>query len=265
MNFYKLDKKTGKWDYKLTKSGIPKKVEKSDSIPPSFLDLQLPLDSFPELKNKNVIGWKTVYPISKMENSLLNKSDNMYTLSKTTETNYNLKVTNGRIIKNFLVTPFTIQDAKNQSKVVEHKILKNYLSLLEFQNKMEKKPFVRTVSIQGFGVYNWDIINKSNRIKVFAKVTLPKNISKKKINYFLITPEDKTLVRYEENTLNMFGLPKNKSCFIAILPDNSLYVCNSKKFQNLKVIKNTVYIDLVKSDINISTSSDLTASLKSLF
>jgi hypothetical protein len=265
MNFYALNEDNGVWDYKDTKKGEKKKVlESNDKC--VFLDIQLPLDSFPELKDQTVIGWKTVNNLTQQEKTYIKNGYNSFSLSKETDSsNYNLEVTNKKIAKSFPVKPYTYSDAKQESKQVEEAVKEDYTKLLEVQNNMEKRPVTRSISIQGFGIYNWDIVSKSSRVPMFANVIFPAEVHKNSIAYFLITPDDKTIVRYDESSLNLFSLPNKKSCFIAILPDNTLYTCNAHNFKNALKRDNKISIELEESDISLHSNDDLTESLKSLF
>lgn len=266
MNFYELDTNKGTWKYETTKtSEIKKQTLNNQTSELSILDIQLNTDSFPSLKNQNIIGWKTKSNLSNQQRRMIKNSDSQQLKLLANEA-YEIVFARNKKEFSVEVEPYLMEDVMKNSKTVEKEIEGDYQNLLEVQNEMEKAICTRSINIKGFGTYNWDICNKIDREKVIAKVNFPFDMPKNNISYYLITPKDNSLVRYSSSELINFSYnPKSENCLVAILPDNSLFCCNAKQFKRTQKTNNTLEFELEKSDIELNDQGDLSSALKELF
>ena len=66
-NFYDLDEETGDWSYQTTKNGeVVEEIEPTvEKVECAIIEAQLSLKDYPELQDKDLIGWKTTTELSK--------------------------------------------------------------------------------------------------------------------------------------------------------------------------------------------------------
>lgn len=270
MNFYQLDEKSGKWDYQTTK--VAEKIETSvDPIEEkkddyTIFDVSLKTDQFPELANKTIVGWKTIQPISKKDKRKVYRNNNQCSLTKANDgKNYNLNLVSNSDILTVLVEPYFLEDALKNTSKIDKEIQKDYKKLLAYQDKMEKRQTKRSISIKGFGTYNWDICHQADRIQIVAQVEIENGMDLKYASIFLLTPEDNCIVKYGTEDLNQFSYnPTKKNCLIAIMPDNSVYSCTRNEFNEVKKARDKFKFKLINSGVTLKEGNDLTECLKDL-
>lgn len=270
MNFYELDKKNGDWNYETTKKATP--IEQKDSVKPeesyTIIDVSVNTDQFPELTNKSIVGWKTTQILTTKEKKILNRNDNKCSLTSSEKTNnYTLNViSKNNLITSVSVTPYLFEDAMKKTSKLNQDIQSDYIKLLAYQNKMEKRQNLRSICIKGFGTFNWDICHQANRQQIVASLNLPRKIDFNYVSLFLITPQDNCIVKYGLNDLKNFSFnPSLKNCIIAILPDNSIYVSEEEDFKKINKSSKSYEFELVNSNIKLNEGGDLTNCLKDLF
>lgn len=270
MNFYQLDEKSGKWDYQTTKvaekieaKGEPIKEEKEDY---TIFDVSLKTDPFPELANKTIVGWKSIQPISKKDKRKVYRNNNKCSLTKANDgKNYNLNLVSNSDILTVLVEPYFLEDALKNTSKIDKEIQKDYKKLLAYQDKMEKRITKRSISIKGFGTYNWDICHQADRVQIVAQVEIDNGMDLKYASIFLLTPEDNCIVKYGTEDLNQFSYnPTKKNCLIAIMPDNSVYSCTRNEFNEVKKARDKFKFKLINSGVTLKEGNDLTECLKDL-
>jgi len=112
------------------------------------------------------------------------------------------------------------------------------LALVQFQTKKTEiakksedlqKPYIRSVSIAGFGTYNYDYIH---RVDAPAQVMADFNFEghnevKDDALVVLVYEDENYVVNYRKPTWSAFGIDtRAKAKLIAILPGNQIAVCN---------------------------------------
>ena len=270
MNFYQLDEKSGKWDYQTTK--VAEKIEANKDTTENnkndytIFDVSLKTDPFPELANKTIVGWKTIQPISKNDKRKVYRNNNKCSLTKANDgKNYNLNLVSNSDILTILVEPYFIEDALKNTSKIDKEIQKDYKKLLAYQDKMEKRQTKRSISIKGFGTYNWDICHQADRIQIDAQVEIENGMNLKYASIFLLTPEDNCIVKYETEDLNHFSYnPSKNNCLIAIMPDNSVYSCMRNEFNEVNKARDKFKFKLINSGVILKEGNDLTECLKDL-
>lgn len=101
-----------------------------------------------------------------------------------------------------------------------------------------QEDLLRSFNVNSFGIYNWDIWKNGSRRrckvaprfdmlaqKVFSKT------GKGNIQYFLISDNSRSVVRYNEGSLDKFSYnPNEKNMILAILPNGQAALANNKAF-----------------------------------
>ena len=275
MNFYELEEKTGKWDYKMTKTAIPEKettkvvpeVEKNDF---SIIEVNnLNTDNFSELKNKTILGWKTNKKISKKEERFLSESIISSELAKTSsKNNYTLAVNVNGTVKSWNVSPYTMEEAIENTNKLSGIVQKEQTELLEFQRKILENKITRSVSIAGFGVFNWDCASKLLNCKhLIAQFKFPNELKQEFVSIFIISPDENRIVSVSKSYGNKIAFnPSKRNCIIAILPTNKILFFNNKDFEKVKNIQNngTYAFKLKDSEIFLNSGEDLQKYLNEL-
>jgi hypothetical protein len=97
---------------------------------------------------------------------------------------------------------------------------------------------VRSFQVNNFGIYNWDIWKNDNRRRcvmapkfdLLAQKAFEKTGSKN-VQYFLITNQYRSVVRYSEGNLDKFSYnPAEKNTLLAILPNGQAAVVKNNAF-----------------------------------
>jgi hypothetical protein len=264
LNFYKLDTVSGKWDYKTSKRG--KIIQSNNESSTTFLEIKIKTDSFPELKGKNILLWKTDDKLSDEELILL-KSNRAIAkiIKKISEKDYEVQIRTKNYDKLFKLSPVTVDDLSQISEKQHSKIKTIYKKLLAIQDKAEKRHVDRTISINGFGIFNWDVVLKQKDPIASAKFDFPSTISKKRINIFQIIPESNAIIKISPDN-SQVTLSKQKTFIVAVMPNDYIYVCNALKFNELKCNyneENPLNIKMDKTNILPDSNLDLTTALRS--
>ncbi len=92
---------------------------------------------------------------------------------------------------------------------------------------------IRSFSIAGFGIYNYDRLQKEpDAIEVLADFEVENNDA---IDWVLYLPEDgKTIIKYPKSSWDkVVLLPNNKARFLSILPDKRLVLYSVEEYQAL--------------------------------
>ena len=264
LNFYKLDTVSGKWDYKTSKRG--KTIQSNDENSTTFLEIKIKTDSFPELKGKNILLWKTDDQLTNEELILL-KSNRVIAkiITKISEKDYEVQIRTKNYDKLFKLSPVSVDDLNQISEKQHSKIKTIYKKLLAIQDKAEKRHVDRTISINGFGIFNWDVVLKQKDPIASAKFDFPSTISKKRINIFQIIPESNAIIKISLDNPQV-TLCNQKTFIVAVMPNDYIYVCNASKFNELKSNynkDNPVNIKMEKTNILPDSNLDLTTALRS--
>lgn len=270
MNFYKLDEKKGDWAYKTTKKSTPiatPKIESKQNNQYSIIDAEVNIDNFPELKNKQIVGWKTNTRISKKEKKILNEKSASCTLIKT-EDQYSINIDYHGAIKLIEVEPYLMETALADTKSLEKVIKDETDELLAFQEKVANGSVIRSIEIKGFGTYNWDrMLHRTDIQTLVSKFDFPDQVNPKFVSVFLVSPDENSIIRCntEDDSKLLFD-PKKRNFLVAIMPDNSLVSFNSQDFESANhAPKNSSFnFKLKKTGITLSSGNDLLGYLKEL-
>ncbi|NRA11547.1 MAG: hypothetical protein HRT57_06305, partial [Crocinitomicaceae bacterium] len=202
-NFYVLDEETGDWAYESTETGevLKDAVEPKKSEPDSnseILQIELMTDNIEELHGKDIVGWKTVTPLNAKDKNIL---ASRYTKSKLETTDikgeYLAKIVIGKKTHDYKVKPYFMSDAVKYSRGNNAEIAAETKALLKYANDVANGKVIRSIEIDNFGTYNWDVVNKrENSKRMIASFTFPDKTDSRIISLFLISPDENIIVNY---------------------------------------------------------------------
>lgn len=272
-NFYEIDTKTGDWDYLATKTGTPvpgAPIPVEKKVKTTTLDVQPSnIQDFPELRDKDIIAWKTNDEIHKKTVFALKKSPAKSTISASKiPGNYIIEAKTDKQTFTFEATPLTLEEALKASKTNEKKVEKEQQEYLDYQAGVASGKIIRSFDIPGFGTYNWDRIQKIDEpMSVFADFNFPEDVNPKLVSIFLVIPEKNLQVRYSEDDFtNFFFSKKEKNYIVAILPNNKVMTVGNRAFEEAAKQKfgSQFMFNLKDSGVTLSQGSDLANVLKQL-
>ncbi len=141
-----------------------------------------------------------------------------------------------------------------------------------------ERSFIRSFSISGFGLFNWDYIYSSpTALAMNADI----RIDGKKLDFeqtstvFHITGQDRVVMRYNKHNINFFTLdPLDKNVIFVVLADNKIALINDENIRRMQLDqylgyreqgkKVDVVLDLVTQNNRIETKDDLQKFISSL-
>lgn len=269
-NFYKIDEKTGDWDYLTTKTGkeIPskEKTETKSSTqvkkPDQLLDVTPKnIAEIAALKGKTVVAWKPVSKLSGKDVAYL-KNNVLTSTIKTTENPavYTLETTVGKETKSFAVQPYMLDEALKNTTKVSKEQEKDFAEIITFQNNVAEGKVMRSIEISNFGTYNWDIISKMNEPYVVnATFKFPTETKSQFVSLFLVCPEMNAQIKIEPGDWKKFTFDKNKKqCIVGIMPDNSLVAFKNSSFNFLRKNKTSTHtFQLENTGMKLQKGQDL--------
>ena len=157
-----------------------------------------------------------------------------------------------------------LADSKKNSTLLE----KELGGLVEYQRNLAAGKVVRSIEIDGFGTYNWDIIHKrENSLPLFAKFDLPENVDLRLVSLFLISPDENAVVKYDAKGASQFSFDPNLSnCLIAIMPDNSLMSVSDKGFNKARGLSSgsSCTFSFEKTNIKLKSPNDIMSHINAL-
>lgn len=274
-NFYEMDEKTGEWTYETTKVGDPIKEEtkQSGTTPtskqPDLLDVNLNTKAFPELAKLDIIGWEVKRRLKSAEKDILKMKSSKLRLIKTDSLGLTLEAkTAGDQLLHYPVAPYTVEQALIDSKENRKTLDKSFTETRKYAKEMAAGRVIRSIEIDNFGTYNWDIINKrDNSLPLFAKFNYPKNVDPKLISLYLISPEENVVVNYNPAGDDKFSFDPNlKNCLIAILPGNKLVSVSNEGFSKARTLKKgqVCEFQFKETGIKLNSSKDIMNHLNAL-
>lgn len=244
-NFYKLDEKSGQWDYKTTDSGVKvdaKAAEKTKGEPEkkTILDMELSLKDFPELQKKDIIGWQTTKNLTRAERSWIESSGTQVRLTeRNSDNHYVLEVKDKKASLKIPVDPYFEAQAISDSKINARALDKSADEISEYQRKVADGRSIRSIKINGFGTYNWDIINKrANSLPLFASFEYPNGTNAELVTLRLISPDENVVVSYNAKGDPQFSFdPGKRNLLIGILPNNEIVAASNNAFDAARTKK----------------------------
>lgn len=270
-NFYALDEKSGNWEYETTKSGEPAVpvVESKEVETASILDVELDTRKFIELQSKDIIGWKTATALSSRDKSWLTANNaNARLLKSDAEGWYKIEVKTSNGSRSFQVEPYFLEQALKDSNKNSLKMEKEIDEVIAHQRKKAAGNIVRSIEIDGFGTYNWDIICKrENSLPLIANFDFPAGVNPELLTLYLISPDENALVLYDATGDSKFSFDPNYSnCLVAILPDNSIVSVPNSGFDKARRLKSgaSCTFSFNKTGIKLKSSTDIMNHIQSL-
>ena len=119
---------------------------------------------------------------------------------------------------------------------------KKYAKIKEARKEEETRlaqeaNFLRSFKIEQFGVFNWDVWKKPERMLVNASFDFGQDISDlNQIMVFLITADKRSVVRYSPQDFGKFSFdPNDNNEMVAILPNNKMAVFSRENFKKINI------------------------------
>jgi uncharacterized cupredoxin-like copper-binding protein len=273
-NFYELDEKTGDWKYETTKEG--EKLEETATAEqpaaptnPDLLDVNVNTDKFPELAKLDILGWKAKKSLEDGEKGMLKRGSTVVRLTKSDAEGFTIeaKTASERVIV-IPVEPYTLQMAMKDSKANRKQLNQSIAETREFEKDLAAGRVIRSIEIDNFGTYNWDIINKrDNSLPLFAKFNYPESVNTQLVSLFLISPEENVIVAYNPKEEKRFSFDPNlKNCLIAILPGNKVVSVPDSGFSTARGLRKgqICEFDFQETGIKLTSSKDIMNHLNEL-
>lgn len=245
-NFYELDESKGSWDYITTKKGeqvneVPSNQVSDTEDKYDYLHLDLNLDSVPEVDRDQLVCWKTKRKLKTKEEVILKTNPKEIYLNHNERgeitINYRSSYPEAEIVK-CEVTPHYLSDAKEQQSKIEENLEDQLESILAFNRDIRAGKVTRSISITGFGTYNWDCVHKWSAVQeVFAYFSFPQDVLPEQVKVFYVCAEDKLIINAPSNGGTIKFNPQLSARLVAILPGNKLFVSGQDEFSSLKSTK----------------------------
>lgn len=268
-NFYTLGAKDCRWEDKGTGKAKPNlkkeaRLAKLDAeLPPApvrprkhanvenfVFDLDVNYSMFPELKTFKGVVWEYAGQGENPEkNDWIFSSDwDKIYLEKSATGYFELILSNKDKKFKTLVRPVLSDENYEEALAAFSETkMKAYNKVKKAQKEERDRLFaqaslVRSFTISGFGIHNWDIWHQSGRTRCIAKpkLDLMANVDAdfNTISYFLVTRERRAVVRYSTATLAKFSFdPSHDNALLAILPEGKVAIFSAKDFQQLDLAK----------------------------
>ena len=259
-DFWKFDKAAGNWDNLgvSTPTPNPNAVEKrkvnvgpAPKAPIAFnkntppIDLDVNLKNFPELADKKGIVWQYAGKDSKhnpANTNIFNTNwDEIELTANADGQTYTLTLSNDDEKMSLPVAPALKGKDLEQALADYQQRLADYKKKLAsveeraaFRNK--QATFLRSFSIQGFGIYNYDIMLKtSGNIPILANfdfgTDIPANL-RNEISVFLVAGDGKMVVKFPPRDWKRMRInPELDNSLVAVLPDNKMAVLSKEDFK----------------------------------
>lgn len=256
-NFYKIDEKTGVWDYLDTKNGV--KSEEAEAETPELIDATVNTENFPELEQQQIVAWKPSQKLTENEKFSIENQHAKVSLSKE-ENFYFLNFLRGKLKSKIKVEPVSITEAKSWTIREKKRMEENYVALVRYQDEAAKGKVIRSIEIDGFGTYNWDIKYKRKNSKpLMAKFDYGNNVQQEFVKLFHVSPNENAVVNYSPDEDNNFSFdPKGRNFLVAILPDKKIMYVDDKGFDDARKTTRASHVfRFKKSDIVATSGKDL--------
>jgi len=265
-NFYEIDEESGDWTYETTKSGEPVQSEtasiKEKVKQPDLLDVTLSTKSFPELAKLDIVGWEVKRTLQSGEKNILKMQSTKLRLMQTDSLGLTLEAkTAGHQSLKYPVAPYTVDQALKASVVNRQEMDNMVAETREYAKELQAGRVIRSIDIDNFGTYNWDIINKRQNSKpLFAKFNFPKSVNPQLVSLFLVSPDENVIVSYNSAGDERFSFdPDLKNCLIAILPGNKIVSVSNEGFSLARSLKKgqVCEFEFKETGIKLNSSKDI--------
>ena len=163
-------------------------------------------------------------------------------MKKASNTTYEILLSSDTKEFNMEVKP-VLEGANLQKAMADFEVRqKKYTTIREARKQEETRlaqeaNFLRSFAVQEFGIYNWDIWKKPERMLVSASFDFGQDASDlNKIMVFLITADKRSVVRYYPKDFGNFSFnPNDDNEMVAILPNNKMAVFSRNEFKKLDI------------------------------
>ena len=270
-DFWKFDEGAGNWDNLgvSTPQPNPSAMEKKAPVnigpapnaPIAFdekkspIDLDVNLKNFPELANKKGIVWQYAGKDKKKDPAnnpdlFQTNWDEIELVANADGQTYTLTLANDEQKITLPVVPALKGKDLEQALADYKNRLEDYKKRLastqeEKSFKDKQSNFIRSFQVQGFGIYNYDILMKTrDLIPVLANFDfgtgVPANL-RDDIIVFLVTGNGRAVVKFPPSDWKKMRLDPNlDNSFVAVLPGNKMAVISKEEVKKqLPNIKNT--------------------------
>ncbi len=261
-DFWKFDKDAGNWDNlgvstpqpnpNATTQGVKVNVGPAPVAPIAFnentppIDLDVNMKNFPELADKKGIVWQYVGKDKKKDPAnnpelFSNNWDDIALTPNADGQTYTLTLANDDEKVTLPVAPALKGKDLKQALADYQRRLADYKKKLAsaeekfaFQDKQDA--FVRSFQIQGFGIYNYDILLKTgNSIPILANFDfgsdIPANL-RDDISVFLIAGSGRMVVKFPPRDWKKMKInPDLDISFVAVLPGNKMAMLCKEEFK----------------------------------
>lgn len=235
-----------------------------ENTPP--IDLDINLKKFPELAGKRGVIWQYAGKDARQDPAnnpglfTKNWEDIDIALNPDGRT-YTLTLVNDDETVKLPVAPALKGKDLEQARADYQQRLADYKKKLASATEAQafrddQKAFVRSFQIQGFGVYNYDILMKfKNAIPVLANfdfgTDIPANL-RREISVYLVSGNGRMVVNYPPSDWHKFRIdPDMESSIVAVLPGNKLATLSGedikKQMNAIREAKGKEYVFQLKA------------------
>ncbi len=263
-NFYKQED-DGKWNYLHTDTGnrvdslkqnqLPRNPENQDLS--NAISIDVDYTDIPELNMYRSLIWR--YVGEKIPRAFTSINWSTAEIKPVEGENMMYKLTVKSKDKNYTMKIQPILTGKNLE-----------LALSKYQHDIEtmqgdpnsiyyKTKIIRSVNVEGFGTYNWDIKNKRDEDQVSFPMLATVNGKKlKELQVSLISASENIVVNYNEASLKSFSFdPKSKNLLVAFYDGGKIAVLEPNKFKNL--IRQNGKKEYISVDLTARSEEDLSS------
>lgn len=268
-NFYELDEKSGKWSYETTKAAekMPD-IKEQDNI--MFIDVEADYRHLSSLENETVIGWyidENMQQLTSTEKEMLTKKSFSKIEVNQEGEDYVMDLPINSDSKNIKVKPYFITDLNGGNQLSES-AQSQIARKLAFQEKGRRGKVIRTIAIQGFGTFNWDIVNKRENSQILAAKfnVVEEDIANAQV--ILVSPEENAMVNYPKEGSKLFSFdPNKKAILVSIYDGNKISIADNNQFVKAKNMEAGSEVEFVFVDtgIEIKAGQDLSNLLANYF
>jgi len=254
-NFYKMDEKTGNWNYISSQESVLGKndtqeadTEKEELLPPLMptklntktdliIDMKIDHTKFKELKNFKGVIWKFA---GGDKNKALEILSNTWSKTEVLKDgkDYLLKLSSGNTQEQIKISPvFSEKNYQQAIALYNSSISKTKKAPID--NVKSDDTVNRSYEISEMGIYNCDIIYRyPNAIFVDAKFQIKGSaeyISTDNLVVFRISGDGNVIRKFsKENYKNFFFEPNLKNKILAVLPNGKVAVMSSSDFSEMR-------------------------------
>ncbi len=262
-DFFYLDEEDCQWENKGTKPAKPnkEKIEKKKRLPKLPLqpvkprkaysdkfvfNLDVNYTAFPELKAYRNVIWEYNgnTPASDPEKNKWVFEHNWVSIDikpfDVENGKYELQLRGGDKQFNSIVKPVLKGKDLEKAMAVYRDLAAKYNKIkedlkLETNRLAQEADLLRSFRINKFGVHNWDVWKSPKRIICNADFQIDGiDTDVNKVKVFLISGEQRAVVRYSANDFNKFSFdPTTKNNVVAVLPGNKVAVFSHKQFRKM--------------------------------